>query len=438
MNHSRRSFLKQSGLAVAAAGVPYSLTAQSPVAPSDQVQVALIGCRNQGFSNLKDHLRQPGVVCGGLCDVDQQILEERAAEVERLTGTRPPLYGDYRKLLENKDIDAVIIGTPDHWHALMLVDACAAGKAVYVEKPLANSIAECDLMVKAARYYKRVVQVGQQQRSGLHWQAVVDYVQSGLLGGIRRVQVWANFNYGKGGERVPATSPPAHLDFDRWLGPAPAQPYHATRVHGSWRHQWDFGGGLMTDWGVHLLDIVLWAMQVEGAPRSVRASGGIYAYPDRAIETPDTLDVQYDMGGWTLSWEQLGGVQRGIYGRNYGIAFIGANGTLVVNRSGWEVIPQAEDGRYLIPALPPQRGQESNHERHAINFLAAIRDQKDPICTVEMGREAAFYAHLGNIAQRTDSVLRWDATKGQFLQNKAANALLKPDYRAPWRWPSFG
>lgn len=438
MSYSRRNFLKQSALVAAGTTVPFTLRSRPAVAPSDTVRIGLIGCRNMGFGNLENHLRQPGVVCGGLCDVDQEILDRRIAEVERLTGTRPPGYVDYRKLLEDKELDAVIIGTPDHWHALMMVDACAAGKDVYVEKPLANSLAECDLMVRAARYYQRVVQVGQQQRSGPHWRAVVDYVRGGELGRIRRVKVWANFLYGRGGEKVAATAPPSTLDYDRWLGPAPAQPYQATRLHGAWRHQWDFGGGLMTDWGVHLLDIVLWAMQVEGAPQGVTATGGIYAHADRAIETPDTLDVQYDMGGWTLTWEQLGGVQRGLYGRNYGMAFIGDQGTLVANRSGWEVIPEEAAGRYLIPALPPQPGQESNHERHALDFLAAMRDRRDPACTVEMGRLAAHYAHMGNIALRTGSRLVWDAAKGKFANNKAANALIKPAYRAPWTWPTVG
>ncbi|GAB4420230.1 MAG: Gfo/Idh/MocA family oxidoreductase [Bacteroidia bacterium] len=432
---SRRHFLKQSGAALAAAGlsIPQVLaSAPRRMAPSDTLRIGLIGCRNMGFGNLEGHLRQPGVVCGGLCDVDSEVLDRRAADVERLTGQRPPVYGDFRKMLEDKDLDAVIIGTPDHWHCLMMVQACEAGKHVYVEKPMANSIAECARMTQAARYYQRVVQVGQQQRSGEHWQRVVDYVRSGKLGQIRRVQVWANFDYGKGQPRVPDQTPPATLDYDMWLGPAPAQPYNPSRTHGSWRHQWDFGGGLLTDWGVHLLDIVLWAMDVKGAPRAVSASGGIFAYPDRAIETPDTLDVAYDMGGWNLTWEHTGGTQRGIYGRNYGIAFFGNLGTLVVNRAGWEILPQSEGGRYLTEAIPPQAGVESNHERHAIDFIAAIREGRDPRCTVEMGEAAAFYAHLGNIALRTGSRLVWNPDTRTFGKNKAANALLTPTYRKPW------
>ncbi len=390
-----------------------------------------------GFYDLQNHLKQPGVVCGGLCDVDAEVLERRAREVEEMTGSRPRTYRDFRALLEEDDIDAVIIGTPDHWHCLQTVLACQAGKDVYVEKPMANSIAELDLMVKAAHHYNRVVQVGQQQRSGRHWQDVYDFVRSGQLGQIRRVKVWGYFDYGKGAPRVRDETPPAHLDYDLWLGPAPDQPYNPSRLHGSWRHQWDFGGGLLTDWGVHLLDIVLWVMGIDGTPKSVSAVGGIYRYSDRAIETPDTLNVIYELDDLTVTWEHSAGIQRGLYDRHYGIAFIGENGTLVVNRQGWEVLPEEEGGAYRMPALPPRSGQGSNHEAHAINFLEAMKNRTQPACTVEDGRNAAFYAHLGNIACRSGERLVWDDTSRQFRGSTSANAYLKPAYRKPWIWPEL-
>ncbi len=437
---SRRQFLKHSGQALAAAGLMTGTSLPKPgsgrpAAPSDTLVVGLIGCRGMGFFDLSNHLEQPDVVCGGLCDVDRTILEDRATEVVSLTGQRPRLYRDFREMLEESDIDAVIIGTPDHWHCLQSVYACQAGKDVYVEKPMANSIAECDLMVRAARRYDRVIQVGQQQRSGEHWQDVAAFVQSGELGTIRRVDVWAHFDYGKGQPRIPDSPPPDTLDYDMYLGPAPAQPFNANRTHGGWRHQWDFGGGLMTDWGVHLLDIVLMAMEVDGPPASVAAAGGIYAYPDRAIETPDTLSVVYDMGNFTLTWEHLGGTQKGPYDRNYGIAFIGNRGALVVNRAGWEVFPEVEDGHYRMTPIPPRSGVRSNHEAHAINFIAAVKERRDPLCTVEHGYAAALYAHLGNIAYRTGERLVWDPASGAFEGSPQADAWIKPAYRAPWSWP---
>jgi len=167
------------------------------VSPNDKFTIALIGCRGMGMYDLKDHLKFPEIECGGLCDVDEKVLNERASEIGKLTGKTPKLFKDYRKVLEDKSIDAVIVGTPDHWHCLMATDACEAGKDVYVEKPLANSVGECEIMLNIARKYNRVVQVGQQQRSGQHWQDVVALVRSGKLGTIRKIKTWGYFDYGK-------------------------------------------------------------------------------------------------------------------------------------------------------------------------------------------------------------------------------------------------
>ncbi|MEX2401033.1 MAG: Gfo/Idh/MocA family oxidoreductase [Rhodothermales bacterium] len=434
---SRRSFLRRSGQAAAAvAAAPWIRT--SSASPNEALVVALIGCRGMGFGDLTNHLRQPDVLCGGLCDVDADVLDGRAADVEDQTGKRPPTFSDYRRILDRSDVDAVIIGTPDHWHCLQMTDACSAGKDVYVEKPMANSIGELDAMVAAARRHGRVVQVGQQQRSGAHWREAVDFVQSGRLGDIRQIKVWGFFDYGKGQPRVPNQPPPAHVDFDMWLGPAPDQPFNPSRFHSNWRHQWDFGGGLLTDWGVHLLDIVVWAMGIDAAPRSVSASGGIYTYHDRAIETPDTLSVLYDMGDYTITWEHLAGLDRGLYGRHYGIAFIGNNGTLVVNRAGWEVIAEEREGAPLVESVPFSEGVGSNHEAHAIDFIEAVRERREPTCTVEDGRAAAFLAHLGNVAYRTRSRVVWNEDTGRFAANRAANQLIRPAYRAPWAFPDAG
>ncbi|TAE50677.1 MAG: gfo/Idh/MocA family oxidoreductase [Bacteroidetes bacterium] len=436
---TRRQFLGDSSrLALAASiGTLLPLGAQSRTAPSDKVRIALVGCGGMGMGDLENHLKQPGVVCAGLCDVDQKRLESAAARVEKMNGQKPTLYKDFRKLLENKDIDAVIIGTPDHWHCLIMVMACQAGKDVYVEKPMANSIAECEVMVKAARRYGRVVQVGQQQRSGKNWQEIVAFVQSGKLGKIRQVRLFGHFDYGMGAPRIENSTPPSELDYELWLGPAPFSPYNANRLHGVWRHQWHYGGGLLSDWGVHLLDIPLWAMKVEGAPQWVNAAGGIFVYPERQIETADTLNVSYAFEDWTLTWEHIGGSQTGLYNRNYGMAFIGANGTLVANREGWELLPVMRDNKYIMEALPPQKSAESNHEAHAINFLECIKSRKDPACTVEMGYLAAFYAHMGNISYRSGTRLKWDASRQNFGENKAANALITPEYRAPWELPKL-
>lgn len=435
MLRNRRDFLKTS--AAAAAGIAAGpWIRRFPASPSDTLHIGAIGVRSMGYGDLVGHLKQENVVCVGLCDVDRQVLEQRASDVEKLMGVKPPLFSDFRRLLEAADLDAVIIGTPDHWHCLHLAYAMDAGKDAYVEKPLANSIGESDAMVEIVRRHGRIVQVGQQQRSGEAWQDVVAFVRSGKLGDVRQVKVWGFHDYGKGLPRVPDEPVPPHLDFDMWLGPAPDQPYNPNRLHSVWRHQWDFGGGLLTDWGVHLLDIVLWAMDVREAPRAVSASGGIYTYADRAIETPDTLSVLYDMGDYTISYEHFAGLSKGYYDRSLGIAFIGNNGTLVVNRGGWEVIAEEREGAPLMEPVPFVQGVGSNHERHAADFVAAVREGRDPICTIEMGRDAAVFAHLGNIAYRTGSRLVWDAESRRFDGNVAANALLRPDYRVPWSFPA--
>ena len=240
---------------------------------NDRINIGLIGCRSMGWSDLLNSINVPNVDCVALCDIDQNILNSRGAELGKRRNKQPDLYGDYRKLLERNDIDAVLIGTPDHWHCLQLVDACATGKDVYVQKPVANSIAECDIMAKAAKHYNRVVSVGQQQRSAPLWNEMKKFIDSGQLGHIAKVNVWANFRYAAILNPAQDSEAPAHIDFDMWLGPAPERTYNASRHHGSWRMFWDYGGGLMTDWGVHLLDMALWGMNVKGMPKRVMASG---------------------------------------------------------------------------------------------------------------------------------------------------------------------
>ena len=230
---------------------------------------------------------------------------------------------------------------------------------------------------------------------------------------------------------------PPEVDYERWLGPAPERPFNVNRFHGSWRFFWDYGGGLMTDWGVHLLDIPLWTMEGK-MPKSVSSVGGIYAYPDHAIETADTQSVLYEYEDLTLEWDHAGGLNKGIYGRNYGVAFIGNNGTLVINREGWEVIPEMEAGTNTpkIEAIPLQAPDPLDHQKHVANFIACVKDRNRPICDIEDGRNAAVLAHMGNIAYRVNDRLLWDASQHNFPNHSAANALIKPDYRAPWQFPT--
>ncbi len=311
MNSSRRSFLKKSAVAISATTVIPSNVWSSPFAPSDKINVALIGCRNMGFGILKHHLDTGMVNCVALCDVDENVLKEKSESVKKDYNQSPELIKDYRKVLERKDIDAVIIGTPDHWHCLIMVEAVQAGKDVYVEKPMANTIGECNIMVKAANLYNSVVQVGQQQRSGKVFIDCMNLIKAGEIGTLRKVNIWANFNYGLGAKLVDDGPVPAGVDYDFWLGPAPKRPFNQARFHGSWRHFWDYGGGLMSDWGVHLIDMALWTKDLVKGPKTVITYAGNLSKQKMARETFDTMNVIYPKDDFVINYDLTAGIQQG-------------------------------------------------------------------------------------------------------------------------------
>jgi predicted dehydrogenase len=219
------------------------------------------------------------------------------------------------------------------------------------------------------------------------------------------------------------------------LGPAPLRSFNKNRFHGLWRLFWDYGGGLQTDWGVHLIDMGLWGMGIEGFPRSVIGSGGIFAHRDHALETMDTQTVVYAFEGFQMTWEHHGGIQTGPWGRNYGIAFMGTNGTLVADRDNWEVIPEWDEGKPRMEAGSPQKSDQKDHEKHVADFLSCVKTRQRPAADVEIGRNSAMFAHLGNIAVRTGHTLVWNDTAGRFENDPDADALIKPVYRSPWIFP---
>lgn len=442
---SRRSFLQNTGKLAAAAtigSIPLAETLASPASPTsvrvgaaDKIRVALIGCNSMGWANLREHIALPEVECIGLCDVDENVLNKRGAELEKQTGKKAILYRDFRKLLENKEVDAVIIGTPDHWHCLMAVYAMQAGKDVYVEKPLANSIDECNTMVAAAKRYGRVVQVGQWQRSGPHWQSAMEYVRSGKLGKISHVKNWLYYSGFKEMKPEPDTVAPPGVDYEMWLGPARKQAFNINRYHGKWRYFWDYGGGIMTDWGVHLLDMAFNGMQ-STFPKSVMSTGGKYSFPQSAMQTPDNQFTTYDHGDYVVTWEHVTGSTPGLYGNNYcGVAFVGKNGTLVVDREKWRLFPEAENGQYLLPALPEQKGSGRDLALHVKNFIDCIKSRGKTACDIETARNVAVNAQLGNIAMKTGRKLYWDDASNLFINDREATQLVKPVYRAPWLLP---
>ncbi len=433
--YTRRQFIKTSGGVLATIPfVPLTDYSSLKLAPSDTLSIGLIGCKSMGYGLLNHALKIDGVVCGGICDVDYNVMEQKAADIEKKTGRVPALYSDYRELLDNNDLDAVIIATPDHWHCLQTIHSLEAGKHVYVEKPLANTIAESKIIHKASEKSGKVVQVGQQQRSGEHWINVVKIIQSGILGKIRHINLWGNFGYGQGPLRVKDSSVPMGVDYDMWLGPAPERRFNSNHFHGSWRFFWNYGGGLLTDWGTHLLDIPLWAMNIDGPPKAVSSFGGIFSGNDRAIDMADTQTVIYQFDDFNMRWEHNGGVESGPFNHHYGIAFVGNNGTLIVNRQGWEIRPEFTDGSPVIDSIPFQECNRDHHDLHIANFIDGIRKGTEINCPTHSGYLSAFYAHIGNIAYRTNSMLTWN-NKSVLNNEGNFSHLITPEYRTPWKLP---
>lgn len=439
---SRRSFIKNGSIIAAGAGVasllPLDLlaAARKKVAPSDKIRVAAIGVNGMGFSDLKSILKNPEVTVTSIVDVDERVSAKRSAELAK-QGFKVNTLTDYRKVLDDKDIDAVIIGTPDHWHAKMMVDASSAGKDVYCEKPTGHSIEECRVMVEAQKKYGNAVQVGQWQRSQKHFKDAVDFVQSGKLGKVRLVKTWAYIGWKDSIPVEPDSPVPPGVHYDQWLGPAPKRPFNINRFHFSFRWFYDYAGGLMTDWGVHMIDYAMLGMKASHRfPKSVAAIGGKTGYPDDAQQWPDTMSAVYDFGDFNMVWEQAMGIGGGPYGRGHGVAFIGNNGTLVLDRGGWEVIPEKKSAGYLMEAVPKQKSVDNGLDLHTKNFVEVIKSRKlsDLKTPIEDGCQVAMNCCMGNIAQRVQKTIHWDSQALQFT-DKQSNQYLKSEYHNSIAFP---
>lgn len=406
--------------------------------PSDQLNIAAIGINGMGLSNVNAALKVSGVNLAAVCDVDKNVIDKRLVDLGKLNKdvSKVKTYSDYRQVLDNKDIDAVIIGTPDHWHALQMIHACEAGKDVYVEKPVGNSIGECRAMVAAQKKYNRIVQAGQWQRSQQHFRDAIDYVHSGKLGNIRTVKVWCYLDWKQPLEKKPDGPVPAGVDYTRWLGPAPTVPFNPNRFHFTFRWFWDYAGGLMTDWGVHLLDYALIGMKVAN-PKAISAVGGKFAKPDSADETPDTLMTMYEFEGFNIIWDHAVGIGNGNYGKDHGIAFIGNNGTLVLNRGGWEVLEEKKNEHKVSESF--HKSSDVGLDNHWVNFVGAVksRNQADLRCPIQAGSDIACFSQMGNIAYRSGQKLFWDADKQQFKEEAINKKYLVKAYHNGYQLPKI-
>lgn len=448
-DRNRRNFLQQASAGIAGVGLselsaeqvlsPLTAVSQDRVAGANRrIRVGLIGCGGMGWSDLRDMLRLGNVECVALCDVDDNQVANIRNNVEKNFNQKPTLLTrDFRRVIDHKEIDAVIVATPDHWHALPTVMACQAGKDVYVEKPLSLTIGEGRIMVDTARKYKRVVQMGTQQRSGSQFTEAVEYVRSGKLGKIRLVKTWAYQDWMGNIPVVPDEAPPSTVDYDMWLGPAPKRPFNRNRFHFNFRWYWDYSGGLMTDWGAHMIDIANWGMNVK-APRAAMSVGGKFGFPEDAEETPDTQQALWEFDGFSMIWEHATAIGKGPYDRDHGVAFHGNNGVLVVDRGGWEVYPETETVKrkksYRMAGEPRRgTGGEDSHLAHVRNFVECMDSRQNPRSDVEIGHYSMMACHLSNIAFRVGRRVQWDIEKEQVVGDPEAQKLVTKQYRAPWK-----
>lgn len=411
---------------------------KGPGLPSDKIRMALIGCGGRGTNVMEDFMRNKEVEVLAVCDPDSNRAGEFGAAVEKKYGRKPQQHGNYRKILENKDLDAVLVATPDHWHCLAMVHACEAGLDVYVEKPIAHNIVEGRAMVNAARGHQRIAQVGTQQRSAKHFQDAVNFVQSGALGQITLVRTWNNDYEMPNGLGAGTSELPAGVDYNMWLGAAPEVPFNSNRFHYQWRWFYDYAGGMLCDWGIHLIDIALWGMKAR-APEFVTCVGGLYAVPDNRT-TPDTIEATFQFGatevapkGFVMTYSNTKAAAHGTLaqGPGYGIEFHGINGALFVDRGGWQVRPYEKDGKAAMEAVK-KSGMTANGP-HIRNFLDCVKSRQAPISDIEIGHRSTTVPMLANIALRTGEGIRWDADKEEIVGgSKKATQLLGRTYRKPW------
>jgi predicted dehydrogenase len=449
---NRRAFVKTTATLASLT----ALSAGRVLGANERIRVGLIGFGLIGRIHAKSLLNQPDVDLVAFSDTYQPRLDAAVA----LTGGRAKAYRDFRLLLADKDVDAVFVTTPDHWHALMTMMACAAGKDVYVEKPVTLFVQEGRWMVEVARRYKRVVQVGTQNRSGPQFARARQLIRDGHIGQIVSIQSNYFRNVMPGFGNPPDQDPPPDLNWDMMLGPAPFRPYNPNRGIYHFRWFWDYSGGQMTNLGQHSLDLVHWFLDIQ-APHSVYSTGGRFFIKDNC-EVPDRQDAILEYPGFTAVCQYRECTAgRGGQGMG-GLLFHGTKGTLAVSRSGFDisgdpkvapnnivakVLPGGHPvgGPQANPALDPEKPEQwtenikdetgdavGDYGRHQRNFLDCIKSRQQPVTDLESGHRVVTACHLANLSLKTGRKLVWDASKEEIVNDPEANQLLKRPYRKPW------
>ncbi len=412
-------------------------------------RVGLIGSGWYGKIDLLRLIQVAPVEVVSLCDVDSRMLEEAAdiMAARQQSRRRPRTYKDYRELLAEKDLDVVIIATPDHWHALPMIDAVKSGVDVYVQKPISVDVVEGQAMLAAARKYGRVVQVGTQRRSTPH---IVDArnqaIGEGWLGKVAHVEIYCYYHM-RPTENPPDTEPPAHLDYDFWTGPAPMRPYNSLVHPGRWRAFKEYGNGIVGDMCIHMLDMVRWMLGL-GWPKRISSNGGILIQKDAKANVPDTQTAVFEFDEFPVVWQHRTWGTPADPDYPWGATIYGERGTLKVSVHSWDFIPVADgqpvhrDVVYELDEYPEDRTEKrlERHvapaiRRHMEDFLAAIDSRGRPVADIEEGYISTTSCILANLALELGRTLEWDARSGRVAGDQEANSLLARPYRSPWVHP---
>ncbi|MCL4735742.1 MAG: Gfo/Idh/MocA family oxidoreductase, partial [Candidatus Omnitrophica bacterium] len=424
---NRRRFLKTTGsLALsswAAGHLTLPATAHaSRVSIHDKVRLGVIGCGGMGTRHIEALAENEQCSIAAVCDVFKPRFENAQKKVEEISGKKVDGYQDFRRLLERDDIDAVFVVTPDHWHPLLTILGCQAGKDVYVEKPVCPTVVEGRAMVEAARRYGRIVQVGTQQRSMPVFQKAIKVIRSGRIGKVTTASAWIGVNgVGVGETTAPV---PDGLDWDLWLGPAPWSPYSPQRHYGFMGWHDYCRGGQLTNWGVHLMDIVHWGIG-EDRPLSVQTVGGSYL-TGAGAEDYECIDALFEYKGCTVTWEQRHWNAHA--NKGYGVKFQGTEGQLFVDRGTFVVKPSSLG----IPEYIGEPERSWANPPHHNNFFNSVRTRQKPAADIEQGFRSTVAVLLAGISLKEKRKLNWDGESERFIDDAQADRYLQRPYRSPW------
>jgi len=417
---SRRAFLKSTSAAVSVSALSQAMAKDA----TERVGVGVIGCRNRGWKNALNFHHSGRFEIVSICDCDEAMLVVASGELDGQVDRQPERVGDFRRLLDDRRIDAIIIATPDHWHALMTVMALEAGKHVYVEKPASFNIADGQAMVAAQqRHPKRVVQVGSQQRSVKHFNEAKAFIDDGGLGKIAFGRAW----YSSGRvvvKEVPDSDPPATLNYDMWVGPAPKQPYNKEKLHYNWHFTRAYGTNDAGNWGAHYLDVIRWFADL-GLPVAASGFGGTYVVKD-AKEWFDTQTATFHYPEMTVAWEMRHWTT-GVEGRGTGAELRGEKGTMYIDRGGWTFVPRGGD--------TVKHGGSPLEPLHVENFADCIAGAAQPAASIEEGHKTAVLCHLANITTLFNRSVRFDPDKETIVGDAEAQKLESREYREKWLMP---